>query len=135
MGNGIKYPTVEEIEEYNVLVLSVIKVKKADKPHVLSRHKIRSAIEACENAEEDIYHKAAVLIRQLVVAHAFASGNRRTAFVATKAFVQKNGGSFKIPDDPNYATVMRGIREGHYSDDEVKEWISHGKIREFRRGR
>ena len=133
MESGIKYPSIEEVEEYNVLVLNLIRVKKADKPQVLSRSKIKEAIESCEKAEGGIYCNAAVLIRCLVRAHAFASGNRRTAFVVAKEFVTANGKEFRIKDDPDYAKVMRGIREGHYSDEEVLEWIKNGKIREFRR--
>ena len=70
---------------------------------------------------------------QLVCAHAFASGNRRTAFVTAKAFVLNNGGSFNIPDDPAYADAMRGIREGRYIGEEIAEWIKNGKIRKIGR--
>ena len=40
---------------------------------------------------------------------------------------------FGIKDDPHYAMVMLGIIENYYSKEEIKEWIQHGKIREFRR--
>jgi len=133
MSNGIRYPGVEEIEEFNLLALAVIKVKKADAHKVLSRAKIIVAIEGCKNAEGDIYLKAAVLISALVSAHAFASGNRRTAFITAKYFVLSNNGSFGITDDPANAKTMMGIREGYYSEDEITEWIKHGKIREFER--
>ena len=126
----ITYPSVEEIEKCNVFVLGLIQAKKGDKPQVLSKAKIRDAIAACEEAEGDICDKAAVLVRQLVSGHAFASGNRRTAFVAGKEFVIRNGGAFKIEDTPIYAKVMLKIREGRYSDREIAEWIRHGKIRE-----
>ena len=133
MGNGFTYPSVEKVEEYNLLALALIKVKKADSHKVLSRHKIRSAIGESKAAEGDVYTKAAVLIRALVRAHAFASGNRRTAFITAKSFVLSNEGRFRIADDPHYAKVMRGIREDYYTLDEIKEWIQHGKIREFKR--
>jgi len=133
MGNGIIYPSVEQIEAYNMLALMVIKVKKADSHRVLSRSKIRDAISECENAEGDIYLKAAVLTRALVQKHAFASGNRRTAFIAAKSFIIANDGIFRIPDDPHCAKAMQGIREDYYSIDEIMEWIKNGKIREFKR--
>ena len=44
-----------------------------------------------------------------------------------------NDENVKIPDDPSNSCVMTGIREGYYSDAEIKEWIQHGKIREFKR--
>lgn len=31
------------------------------------------------------------------------------------------------------ARVMIGIRENYYADQELKEWLKHGNIREFRR--
>ena len=130
---AIEYPAVERVIEFNVLVLTMIKAKKSDAPHVLSRQKIAHAIEECKMAEGDICRKAAVLMRALVAAHAFASGNRRTAFVAAKAFVIENGGKFAIKDDPAHAKVMQGMREGYYKDEEIAEWMRNGKIREFRR--
>ena len=127
---AVSYPSIEEVEEFNILVLNLIKVKRADRHNVLSRAKIRAALAACEAAEGGIYAKAAVLLEHLVKAHAFASGNRRTAFVAAKSFVLKNGGKFRIADDPSYARVMQGIREGRYAVPEIVEWISNGKIRQ-----
>lgn len=126
----VVYPSLEEIEESNILMLSMIKVKRADSHSVLSRTKIRDAISACESAEGDVYAKAAVLMARMVSAHAFASGNRRTAFIVSKSFVLKNGERFMIADDPAYAKVMQGIREGKYAVDEITEWIKNGKIRQ-----
>ena len=65
--------------------------------------------------------------------HPFASGNRRTAFVVVKDFLLMNKAEFKIKDDPIYARVMLGIREGYYKEEEIKNWIVKGDIREFRR--
>ena len=73
-----------------------------------------------------------MLMERLVTAHAFASGNRRTAFVAAKSFVLSNGGKFQIKDDPEYAKIMQGIREGRCSPDQISEWIKNGKAPEFR---
>jgi prophage maintenance system killer protein len=133
MVNGPVYPSVEEIEEFNLLALTLIKVKKADAHKVLSRSKILAAIEVCKNKDGDVYWKATALLIALVGAHAFASGNRRTAFIAAKSFVSSNKGRFMIVDDPAHAKVMRGIRENYYSESEVMEWIKNGKIRGFRR--
>ena len=127
------YPTVEKIIELNALVLVVIKVKKADKPMVLSRRKIEEAIENCKNNEGDIYDKAVVLLQGLIEKHSFASGNRRTAFIATKDFLFHNNHTFNVSDELSQARVMTGIREHFYSCEEIKAWIKNGKIREFKR--
>ena len=66
------------------------------------------------------------MIKGIIKKHAFGSGNRRTAFTATKHFVVINGGIFKINDDPENAKIMTGIRENYYSDDEIINWIKNG---------
>jgi death-on-curing protein len=129
----IKYPSKEEIIEFNILVLSLIKVKKADTPKVLSNQNLDLVIKNCEKNEGDSYDKAVTLLKGLVQKHPFSSGNRRTAFITTKYFIKLNKRKFNITDDPTYARVMLGIREGYYSDDEIKNWIKNGKIRKFKR--
>jgi death-on-curing protein len=133
MAKEIMYLSAEEVTEFNVLVLGLLRVKKSDAHKVLSRKKLVDALEKCRELEGDVYSKAARLMRELSSAHAFASGNRRTAFIATKEFVQRNGVRFSIPDDPDYAKVMRGIREGKYQDAEIAEWIANGKIKQRER--
>ncbi len=133
MARKIVYPTPEKVIEYNTLALSILKVKRADKPEVLSYSRIVEAIDACKETKGDLYDKAVSLLKGLIQRHPFASGNRRTAFIVAKDFLSSNGEKFKIKDDPKYATVMQGMRENYYSDEEIKEWMKNGKIREFRR--
>ena len=133
MAKDIIYPTPEKIIEYNLLVLALIKVKKADQPKVLNRYGIVHAIEDCKKLEGDIYNKAVCLLRGIIQKHPFASGNRRTAFVVVKEFLLSNNAVFKVKDDPSYARVMQGIRENFYKEEEIKEWIKNGKIKEFKR--
>ena len=127
------YPTVERVIACNYRILTEIKVKKADRPELLSHRKLANALDDAKKLEGDLYDKAALLLKDLVQAHAFASGNRRTAFLITKDFLFENGGKFAIRDDPKNARVLQGVRKGFYTQEELKEWIKHGKIREFKR--
>lgn len=129
----ISYPSLDRIVENNFLALQFIKVKKADQPKVLSYLKILEIIKECKNKKGNIYDKAVVLLKGIVQKHPFASGNRRTAFITTKEFILNNLSKFRIKDDPAYAKVMLGIREGYYTNEELKEWIKNGKIRKFKR--
>jgi len=133
MKKKIVYPSPERIIEYNLLILNIIKAKKADKAEVLSYKKIADIVEGCKNLKGDIYDKAVFLLKNLIQKHPFSSGNRRTAFIVTKEFVLKNKGKFNIKDDPEQARIMLGIRENFYTDLEIKEWIKNGKIKEFKR--
>jgi death-on-curing family protein len=133
MATHIVYPAPEKIIEYNVLVLNMMRFKKADKAEVLSYARIVKVVNQCRKAKGDIYDKAVCLIKGLIQEHCFASGNRRTAFLATKKFMNSNGGQFRIEVDPKYARIMQGIRENYYTDEEIREWIKNGKIKEFDR--
>lgn len=133
MERKVNYFTPERIIEYNVLALTIIKVKKADRPDVLSRGRLDFIVKECKECKGDLHDKAVCLLKEIIKGHPFASGNRRTAFIVTKAFLEENGGKFNIEDDPKQARVMLGIRENYYTDEEIKEWIKNGKIKEFKR--
>ncbi len=102
----VQVPSPEKIIEFNLLALELIKVKKADRPKVLSKAKIMQVLEDCAQTEGDVYEKAAVLLKGLVQKHPFASGNRRTAFIAMKYFLETNGAKIAVQDEPINAKVM-----------------------------
>ncbi len=57
MTGVIVYPTEEKIIEYNLLVLRLIRVKKADQPKILSYRKITDALEETRGTKGDVYDK------------------------------------------------------------------------------
>ena len=99
MKKRIIYPTIEEIVTTNKKVLEINKAKKADKHEVLSYQKISDIIKKVKSKKGNIYSKAAVLLKELTLAHAFASGNRRTAFTVTANFIYKNEKIFLTKKD------------------------------------
>ncbi|HLD33717.1 MAG TPA: type II toxin-antitoxin system death-on-curing family toxin [Candidatus Nanoarchaeia archaeon] len=127
------YPTVEKVVELNALILSIIHAKKGDKAELLNRQKLNKILEDCEACKGDIFDQAAILLKELVRQHPFASGNRRTALITTKYFLIENKEKFALPNEEEYARILVGIREDYYSNEEIKEWIKHGKIRQFKR--
>jgi death-on-curing family protein len=126
----IAYPTVDELIETNRRALIEIRSKKADSHRVLSRRLLNAALERVEAESGDLYDKAAVLLTELVRAHAFASGVRRTAYAATMAFLRTNGQHPRVFPD---AKILTGVREGFYAQDEIKEWLKGNAIRKFTR--
>ena len=36
-------------------------------------------------------------------------------------------------NDKRHAKALTGVREGYYKDDEIKNWLKEGEIREFKR--
>ncbi len=129
----VVYPSVERIIEFNFLALLFIRAKRADSPKVLSRSKIEEVLEECKQKDGDAYDKAVSLLKGIIQKHAFASGNRRTALLATSYFLLSNNAKSYIEDSPDNARIMTGIREHYYSDQEIKGWLRHGKIKAFQR--
>lgn len=123
-----RYLTANEIVEVNKTVLKEIKVKKADSHRVASFQKIQEVVKAMQEEEGDVYWKAALLLIQLTKAHAFDSGNRRTAYAATKLFLEANGKALNVEVEPN---VLTGVREGFYQTREIIEWLKGNGIRSF----
>ena len=129
----IKYLTEKKVEEYNKLILSEIKVRKADQPKLLSKEKLKEAINLCKQTKGDIFDKACVLLVELICLHPFASGNRRTAIVSVQRFLEDNGNELRIKTSASESNIFTGIREGFYTFEEVKKWIKNGKIKKFER--
>jgi death-on-curing protein len=126
----IRYLTSDELIEVNRIVLKEIVVRKADRPQVLSYQKIEKLVEQVSKTEDDVYDKPTILLVGLVKQHPFASGNRRTAYVATKFFLESNGYCVTVTHSPG---VLQGGREGFYTTEEIKSWLKGSAIREFTR--
>lgn len=129
----IIYPKSKDLIKYNQVVLEEIRVKKADQPKVLSEIKLIESINKCKKTRGDIYHKSSILLESLVNKHPFASGNRRTALAVTIKFLLDNGAKTKIKNEPSFAKILTGIREGFYIKEEIINWLKNGKIRKFER--
>jgi len=129
----IIYPTIDELIKQNYLALEIIKLKKADKHQVLSNIKLYEIIKECERTNGDVYDKAKILLKGIIQKHPFASGNRRTAFIVTRNFIIFNNYKFSVESSADNSTIMLGIRENYYTDEEIKEWMKNGKIKDFKR--
>jgi len=126
----MEYLTAEQLAEINRRVLKEVKVKRADSHRVANRAKLESIVEEVRGLDGDVFEKATCLLVGLTKKHAFDSGNRRTAYTATKLFLEANGEALKADPGPR---VLTGIREGFYRTEEVVEWLKGNGIREFKR--
>ena len=130
----IKYPSTTDIIEINRKVLQEIKVKKADRSALmpLGEKILENIIEAAKHKDGDMYDKAVILLKGLIQKHPFESGNRRTALVTTASFLEVNGEKLNITHD---ISILQGIRERYYKEEEIKKWLQGGEMREFKRWR
>lgn len=125
----VEYLTVNDLIEINKYVLKAFHDKKGDKHEILDMVKILDLIFKVERLEGDVYEKAAYLMLHITKGHPFASGNKRTAYTATKKFLSNNQKTYKFKDDNVInPKIMIAIREGRYTLDEIKEWITYGRV-------
>ena len=74
-----------------------------------------------------LQQKAAALLHSLITSHPFHNGNKRTALVATIAFLERNGRRFGAQDDELFDfTIAVASKSGAYADpsDEAVEKIA-----------
>lgn len=69
--------------------------------------------------------KAAVLCARIAKNHALPDGNKRTAYLCLREFVERNGGSWRPSDtDPDETvTIMEGVAAGTVSEEQLVEWV------------
>jgi death on curing protein len=125
-----EYLTADQLAEINRRVLKEVRVKRADSHRLANREKLESIVEEVRALDGDVFQKATCLMVGLTKKHAFDSGNRRTAYTATKLFLEANGEALKADPDPR---VLTGIREGFYRTEEVVDWLKGNGLREFKR--
>ncbi len=128
--SDVNYPSIDELIELNRRVLGEIRVKKADRHRVLSRRGLEGLMGLVEEQAGDVYEKATTLLIGLVRTHPFASGNRRTAYLATMSFLEMNGETTTVVHDPR---LLQGIHEEFYTRDEIKAWLKGHEIKGFER--
>lgn len=73
--------------------------------------------------DRDIPVLAARLYTSLANAHAFAAGNKRTAFCAAARFVGQNGYDLELPQGPQPIENLLGYFDGKLSQTGVVEWF------------
>ena len=124
------YPSKESVKNVNKMV-NLMSNMKAD-THKLLRDDgfIEIILRKAKQKDGDIYDKAAVLLKELVTTHGFASGNKRTGFVVTTYFIKKNGGKPRFSDFDKIEKVLRNIRL--YNIEEIANWLRKGEIDETR---
>ena len=72
---------------------------------------------------------AALYAVALVKARAFRDGNKRTALLSIRAFLEANDLEFDYgPYDEEAAEMMTGIATGSVDQEDVTEWIRHNTV-------
>jgi len=83
-------------------------------------------IKQVQDVDGDIYKKAALMLVMLTRSRIWSDGQKRTAYITTKTFVEKNDGML---DEDDLIIVDKFLRNltFKYSHDQVEKWIRNGQ--------
>ena len=73
---------------------------------------------------EDIFTKAAYLLKGIIQGHPFVDGNKRTGFEATDIFLRKNGYYLDV-DVVDGVSFTIAVAMNALTDVEIRGWIKH----------
>lgn len=94
---------------------------------VRDRGLLESALDRPKNThaympDASIFDMAAALCVGVSKNHAFVDGNKRTALLATNAFLFLNGWNFD-PEQREEVETMVGVASGEIAEDALAEWL------------
>jgi len=118
------YPSVDTVIRANKRALA----EGGDRhPHKLirSRQAIQTVIDETRMmGRAGLIGQAAHLMLKLVLLHAFAGGNHRTAYLVVKMFLRNNGKRLEIESYEDAYSFITHLE--NKTLEEIQEWIGHG---------
>lgn len=119
--DGVWYPNERFIEEIHLMVLKETGGYEGYDTGISILKLIIDQMKETKN----IYMKASILLRQLIVRPCiYDDGNHRTALITTGTFLRKNGREIYTKDMQETNRFIKDILK--YSYDEVAEWLENG---------
>lgn len=116
----MEYVRVEEVLALHADIKGIPVHSARD--HVHRLEVLESALERARNAAAyegaDLTHQAASLLWGLVRSHPFVDGNKRTAIVVTRLFLELNGQLLDMSEDEKFDLVI-GIANGKLTAEET----------------
>jgi death-on-curing protein len=94
------------------------------------RLKFKRALRDDVDPHEGTYARAAALLRTIVTSHYFEDGNKRTAWITTRTYLERQGATPAVLETDRVQAVLKAIRA--YDVDEIAEWLANGEIDEDR---
>ena len=120
-------PTPEEILVAHERIEEAFDLKYKGTMKTAPKRKIRREVLEPASEHDDVPHRAAELLWQLISLHVFEDANKRTAWTVTRDYLRENNIEPPKDDDINEYVVRR---IGKFSTDELAAWLETGEIDE-----
>jgi death-on-curing protein len=117
MNDKIVYPTIDEIIELHKSMISIYGGESGD----IYEGDLDFAVEAMKEAK-GLFRKAATIWRGITQNHPFLDGNKRTGYVAAKAFLKVNGHDIDVDKETAFR-ICKAISQGKVSLNQIESWL------------
>jgi len=125
-----KYPTFEAIVEFNRQEVT----SSSEQYELEDENRLRKILEDVKRegeslpTKEALIKKASFLLFRITSVQPFHEGNKRTAYVTTKAFLNANGFSIHVSKKEVFE-ILEGIVFGRIHLNHVEEWLKDRLIK------
>jgi prophage maintenance system killer protein len=72
-----------------------------------------------------VNRKAALLMQGIITSHPFVDGNKRTAFIAAKVFLERNGKRFDAIHDLTKVEFTMGVAQDELDLSKMANWFAN----------
>lgn len=124
MSMQFKYPTFEAIVEFNRQEVT----SSSEQYKLEDENRLRKILEDVKKQGEELsikealIKKASFLLFRITSVQPFHEGNKRTAYVTTKAFLNANGFSIRVSKEEVFE-ILEGIVFGRINLNHVEQWL------------
>jgi death on curing protein len=121
----VRFPDVADILTLHERILAETPEDTPRLPGVRDRGAIEAAIERAQWGPfevGDVAERAALLLRGIAQDHPFVDGNKRTAFLATYAFLRENGRRLDA-SRADVVAFMLSVAQAEIDIDDIAAWI------------
>lgn len=115
----MKYLTTDELVSIHDTIIELFGGEKG----VVNKGGLDFIINKVQSSKTEIYHKAAMLLFEIVTSHPFVDGNKRTALEAADTFLRNNGKSLRIKDIKQAGEYIINIAENKKNIFSIEHWI------------
>ncbi len=124
-----KYPTIEAIAEFNKQEVT----GSSEQYKLEDENRLRKILEDVKMEGKGLptklalIKKASFLLFRITSVQPFHEGNKRTAYVTTKAFLNANGFSIRVSKEEIFE-ILEGIVFGRINLNDVEKWLKERLI-------
>lgn len=122
-------PSVKNIHQNHNLIVEEYQLDNPGVEDPFANRKLQDILDEASEYD-DVYLRAATLLREIAAAHIYADGNKRTAWITTVEYLDRQGLEPAEDEPEQINRVVRAL--SRFQVGEISRWLQTGKVDEER---